>query len=75
MTDLERLKARVKETEFPVGSKIREGNIDVEVVDCITGKPTCSVCILDKICKCDIHCIRSERKDRNSVYFKQTNGN
>lgn len=82
MTDLEKLKARVQEIEFPVGTIIREGDIEVEVVSSIQETEDmaifleCEDCIFnDKICKGDIDCSGYDRQDEESIIFKKTNGN
>ena len=79
MTDLEKLKARVQETEFPVGAKIKEGDIEVDVVDTdnIDGAFSCNLCFFDKTKPCiSIPCTSMERKDNTGVHFLLiTNGN
>jgi hypothetical protein len=83
MTDLEKLKKQVQEKEFPVGAKIKEGCIEIEVLNSIQedGDMTifleCNDCIFnDGICKGDISCSNFDREDNECVIFKQTtNGN
>lgn len=79
MTDLEKLKARIQETEFPVGAKIKEGDIEVEVIDTdnINGLFSCDLCLFGKKKPCiSIPCTSMERKDNTGVHFSLiTNGN
>lgn len=78
MTDLEKLKARVQETEFPVGAKIKEGDIEVEVIICShRDYDVCGRCIFsneDCFSK-SFNCIGYKRIDDTSIIYKQTNGN
>lgn len=79
MTDFERLKCSVQETEFPVGKIIREGNIEVEVMNTIqetefsTIYLECDDCIFNNTCHGKINCSDDERHDENSVIFRQIN--